>query len=126
VLKQSTNQATRFFVHSELKREFAPYIKNAMLLDFIAGGLAGFASVLVNNPIDVVKTIMQGMESHKYKGSLDCFSTVLRNEGVKGFYKGVAPRLIRVGLDVALTFTIFNQMNDMLIEYYVKSKGIKE
>ena len=69
---------------------------------------------------------MQGMEAEKYKGSMDCFSTVLRTEGVRGFYKGVTPRMFRVGLDVGLTFTIFNQMNDLFIGAYLKSKGIKE
>lgn len=126
VLKQSTNQATRFFVHSELKRELSPYLKSAVLLDFVAGVAAGIASVVVNNPIDVVKTIMQGMEAEKYKGSMDCFMSVMRNEGIKGFYKGVTPRMFRVGLDVGLTFTIFNQMNDVLIGFYLKSNGIKE
>ena len=69
---------------------------------------------------------MQGMEAEKYKGSLDCFSKVLKNEGPKGFYKGVTPRMFRVGLDVGLTFTIFNQMNDFFIGTYLRSKGIKE
>lgn len=69
---------------------------------------------------------MQGMEAEKYKNSMDCFTSVLRNEGFKGFYKGVTPRMWRVGLDVGLTFTIFNQMNDILIGFYLKSKGIKE
>jgi len=69
---------------------------------------------------------MQGMEAEKYKGSMDCFSSIMRNEGLKGFYKGVTPRMFRVGLDVGLTFTIFNQMNDVLIGSYLKFKGIKE
>jgi len=39
----------------------------------IAGGMAGAASVFANTPVDVIKTKMQGLDSHKYKGSFDCF-----------------------------------------------------
>ena len=113
-------------MHGELKRELTPYFKSTILVDFIAGVSAGICSVFVNNPIDVVKTNMQGMEAEKYKGNLDCFKTIARNEGFKGFYKGVTPRMCRVGLDVGLTFTIFNQMNDVIIGLYLKSKGIKD
>jgi len=34
-----------------------------------------------NTPIDVVKTRMQGLEAHKYKGTFDCFIQIARKEG---------------------------------------------
>lgn len=74
---------------------------------FLSGGLAGAASVYANTPVDVVKTNMQGLEAKKYKGAMDCFLTIFKNEGIRGLYKGTVPRLSRVVLDVALTFTLF-------------------
>jgi len=62
----------------------------------------------------VVKTRMQGLEAHKYKNSLDCALQVWKNEGFKGFYKGTTPRLGRVCLDVAITFTIYEQIMRMM------------
>ena len=50
---------------------------------------------------------MQGLEASKYKGPVDCFTSILKNEGIRGLYKGTVPRLSRVVLDVALTFTMF-------------------
>jgi len=38
----------------------------------ISGGVAGAASVFANTPVDVIKTVMQGLDAHKYKGTLDC------------------------------------------------------
>ena len=76
----------------------------------MAGGFAGFCSVMANNPVDVVKTNMQGEESAKYSGFIGCFTHILRTEGPMGFYKGVGPRLCRVILDVAITFAIYNQL----------------
>ena len=53
---------------------------------------------------------MQGLNAAKYKGFTDCFTTILKEEGVMGFYKGVGPRTARVVLDVALTFSIFGAL----------------
>jgi hypothetical protein len=78
---------------------------------------------MLNNPIDVVKTVMQGLESHKYNGSLDCAKKIMATEGIRGFYKGVVPRLARVTMDVGLTFAIFNSLKRTLIEFWAKRGG---
>ncbi len=78
------------------------------MVDLLAGGFAGFCSVMFNNPVDVIKTNLQGLDAAKYGGFAGAFTHILQNEGPMGFYKGVGPRLARVILDVALTFTIYN------------------
>lgn len=75
---------------------------------------------MVNNPIDVVKTVMQGLDAKKYNGPFDCARSIMATEGLIGFYKGVGPRLARVTLDVGLTFAIFNSLKRSLIEYWAK------
>ena len=45
-----------------------------MLVDFVAGGAAGFCSVIASQPADVMKTKMQGADGHMYKGVIDGFS----------------------------------------------------
>ena len=116
LLKQSSNQGVRFVVFEDTQKFLQQYIKVKMLCDFLSGGFAGFCSTMFNNPVDVVKTQMQGLDAHKYKGFGDCFMTILRNEGLRGFYKGITPRLARVILDVAITFTVFNQLKRMLVK----------
>lgn len=74
----------------------------------LAGGFAGFCSTIANNPVDVVKTKMQGLDAHRYSGFADCFAKTLAEAGPMGFYQGVGPRLLRVVADVALTFSIFH------------------
>lgn len=59
----------------------------------IAGTNSGIAVVLVGYPFDITKTRMQidgSKAGFKYKGPLDCFKTTLRNEGLRGLYKGTA------------------------------------
>lgn len=48
-------------------------------IENLLGGMsAGCFSTLGNNPFDVVKTKMQGVDASKYKGTVDCFVKVRR------------------------------------------------
>ena len=71
---------------------------------------------MFNNPIDVIKTNMQSLDA-AHGGFTGAFSHILRTEGPMGFYKGVGPRLARVILDVALTFTIYNQIKRLFMKF---------
>jgi len=91
VLKQSTNQGVRFLVFHEIRKkhsEWYPEKEFGMLKSAMAGATAGGASVLANNPLDVVKTQMQGLDAKKYKSSLDCARTILRNHGPMFLQRG--------------------------------------
>jgi predicted hydrocarbon binding protein len=45
-------------VFEETTKNLGEYVTYKPLCDFLAGGFAGFCSVMFNNPIDVVKTNM--------------------------------------------------------------------
>lgn len=109
-MKQSSNQGVRFVVFSDTKETLGKYIPYTVVVDLLSGGFAGFCSTMANNPVDVVKTKMQGIDSHKYNGFRDCFSQIYAKQGVRGFYMGIGPRLVRVVADVALTFAIFHSL----------------
>ncbi|KAL3426343.1 carrier protein ymc1 [Phlyctema vagabunda] len=73
------------------------------------GGLAGEALWLGSYPFDVVKSKMQSDgfgEKQKYKGMNDCFKQVWRLEGARGFWKGIAPTLLRAMPVSAGTFFV--------------------
>mmetsp|Transcript_39070 Transcript_39070/g.98199 ORF Transcript_39070/g.98199 Transcript_39070/m.98199 type:complete len:291 (+) Transcript_39070:82-954(+) len=111
IAKQATNQAVRFptqfyflkFMVGDDKEKQKNPIYNGL-----AGAVAGAVSVLVTMPQDTVKTRMQGEEAKKlYKGTVDCAMQIMKNEGPAFFYAGTWPRMIRVSLDVGITFCIF-------------------
>jgi solute carrier family 25 citrate transporter 1 len=121
ILKQSTNQAVRFPVQSFFMGVLVgdDKVKRANpLYNGFAGALAGGVSVLVTMPQDTVKTRMQGEDAKKlYKGTVDCFKTILRTEGPAFFFSGTLPRLVRVSLDVGITFTIFPLLGQLFDKY---------
>eukprot|EP00966_Prymnesium_polylepis_P285806 6602359-Prymnesium_polylepis.1 len=67
---------------------------------FAAGILTGCCGALVTNPLDLLKTRMQAQASgdnatvghqHGYAGVVDGVTRMLREEGVVGMYKVLAP-----------------------------------
>ena len=116
-MKQSSNQGVRFVVFEDTKKVLSNAIPIPVVVDLLSGAFAGFCSTMANNPVDVVKTKMQGIDAHKYTGFGDCFKQIYAKQGVAGFYMGVGPRLVRVILDVALTFAIFHKLKRTVKEY---------
>jgi len=111
IAKQATNQAVRFPVQFYALRAMVGDDKERQkdpIFNGIAGAFAGAVSVLVTMPQDTIKTRMQGEEAKQlYKGTMDCAMQILKNDGPAFFYAGTWPRMIRVSLDVGITFCIF-------------------
>lgn len=73
------------------------------------GGLAGEALWIASYPFDVVKSKMQSDgfgAQRKYAGMTDCFKQTWRGEGMRGFWKGLGPTLLRAMPVSAGTFTV--------------------
>ncbi|ROV93501.1 hypothetical protein VSDG_06830 [Cytospora chrysosperma] len=74
------------------------------------GGLAGEALWLASYPFDVVKSKMQtdgfGKDGQRYKTMRDCFAQTWRAEGMRGFWKGLGPTLLRAMPVSAGTFAV--------------------
>ena len=67
---------------------------------FLAGSFGGLLQCLVLVPADLVKCKMQVDHSVTgkrglYRGSLDCFSSVYNNEGMRGLYRGFGVTSVR-------------------------------
>lgn len=73
------------------------------------GGLAGEALWLASYPFDVVKSKMQtdgfGAQQ-RYRNMRDCFAQTFRAEGIRGFWKGIGPTLLRAMPVSAGTFAV--------------------
>ena len=77
-----------------------------------AAALAGATVCTATNPIWLVKTRMQLQHSGqpiKYVSSLDCLRTVIREEGVRGLYKGLAASYIGVA-ESTLQWVIYEHL----------------
>lgn len=73
------------------------------------GGLSGYALWLAIYPVDVVKSKLQtdSLSRPAYRSSMDVVSDVFRRTGVKGFYKGFVPTILRAAPANGATFAAF-------------------
>ena len=117
MLKEGSNHAIRFPLFCGLQRLFNPYFNNNVVRDLVTGSMTGILCVCLNQPIDVVKTNLQGLNSNKYNGARDCARQIIHKEGFWGLYKGYRPRMARVAIEVGVTFASYNLIKDLVLSY---------
>ena len=63
-----------------------------LMRGFVCGTISGWAQVFVMQPFEIIKVrlVNQSLFNPEYKGIVDCFKRILKEEGVKSFYKGTA------------------------------------
>ena len=84
----------------------------------ICGGISGIVSSSLTFPIDVIRRRMQlsGMYC-KISGSqtaIEIASTLYTEQGARGFYRGLAPELLKVIPMVSITFGSFERLKHIL------------
>ncbi len=60
-----------------------------------AGGMAGIFNWCVALPIDVGKSRYQTAPEGKYTGLLEVYKELVQKDGIRAFYKGATPVLLR-------------------------------
>lgn len=85
---------------------------------FAAGGLGGFFYWLLAQPADVIKSQLQvdavDPAKRTYRGWLDCARRILRDEGPRGFLRGLSPSMTRSIPANATGFLVFELTKDLL------------
>jgi len=108
--------------------------------NFISGGVAGVLSKCVTMPLDNMRKVMQvnGEIAKRYKDVyaieiqennstrfFSCMKNMYRSEGIKGFYKGIKPSLLKSTYGTALTFFLLGECHSVC-RWYNKQKKLKE
>ncbi|KAL1560247.1 Mitochondrial arginine transporter bac1 [Salvia divinorum] len=86
--------------------------------EYVAGMLAGVATVIVGHPFDTVKVKLQKHNTEangiKYKNGLHCTTRILKMEGVKGLYRGATSSFVGMAFESSLAFGIYSQSKHFL------------
>lgn len=80
----------------------------------IAASCATVASTLVGYPFDTLKTKMQ---VGNYKSSLECITSTLSKEGIRGLYYGAVPVFISTSFFRSITFSIYHNSKVWLSQF---------
>ncbi|KAH8549359.1 mitochondrial carrier domain-containing protein [Umbelopsis sp. PMI_123] len=75
------------------------------------GALSGYAMWGMMYPLDIIKSKLQtdslDVSKRQYRSAIDCARQVLATEGVKGFFRGFGPCMLRAAPVNAVTFLGF-------------------
>ncbi|ODV73766.1 mitochondrial carrier, partial [Cyberlindnera jadinii NRRL Y-1542] len=115
LLRQCTNSAVRFGTYTWLRSLFGHSGEMNTYLTFTIGVTSSVVVVAVTQPIDVIKTRMQSRETfYLYKNSLNCAYRIFVEEGVKAFWAGWFPRLLKVGTSGGVAFTVYQHVENQI------------
>lgn len=89
------SRSAYFYAYQRSKHALGPYLPEGSPLNALMSGLlAGIVGNTLTNPIWMVRTRMQllvdaAAGQRVYRGYGDAISTIFREEGIKGFYRGL-------------------------------------
>ncbi|XP_004932532.1 mitochondrial glycine transporter B isoform X1 [Bombyx mori] len=81
----------------------------ASAIHFSCGIVAGIAASLATNPADVLKTKMQ-LYPDKFPNAFSAAVYIHQTYGIKGYFKGAVPRMLRRTLMAAMAWTVFEEI----------------
>ncbi|KAG8678666.1 Mitochondrial succinate-fumarate transporter [Ceratobasidium sp. 394] len=85
-----------------------------MVIGLISGAMGPFS----NAPIDTIKTRLQKSPSQPGQSALSRITAIAgdmwKQEGVRSFYKGITPRVLRVAPGQAVVFAVYERVRKLI------------
>ena len=74
------------------------------LQNFVASIAGASASLIVSAPLDVIKTRIQNRNFENPESGFKIVSSMMKNEGITSFFKGLTPKLLMTGPKLVFSF----------------------
>ncbi|XP_054564015.1 mitochondrial glycine transporter isoform X2 [Eptesicus fuscus] len=97
------NQTKTIVPHDQLDAALIPVV------NFSCGIFAGILASLVTQPADVIKTHMQ-LSPVKFRWIGQAVTVIFKDHGLRGFFRGGVPRVLRRTLMAAMAWTVYEEM----------------
>ncbi|KJZ77423.1 hypothetical protein HIM_03147 [Hirsutella minnesotensis 3608] len=109
-----------FMVYESVRTYFTPEGEQnpSAVRKLLAGAISGAVAQTCTYPFDVLRrrfqiNTMSGM-GYQYKSITDAIRVIVRQEGVRGLYKGIVPNLLKVAPSMASSWLSFEMTRDFL------------
>ena len=122
-LRQGTNQAANFTAYTELKeilqqRQDDPSAPLPSWQTSIIGLISGAVGPFSNAPIDTIKTRLQRTPAEPGQTAMGRIKVIAsqmwKQEGIRAFWMGITPRVMRVAPGQAVTFAVYEYLKRVL------------
>ncbi|CAK8541755.1 unnamed protein product [Lathyrus sativus] len=106
-----TYECYKNLLHSVLGENHRAKASSDVLVHFVSGGMSGMTAASALYPLDLVRTRLAAQRNViYYNGMSHAFSTICREEGFFGMYKGLGATLLGVGPSIALSFSVYESL----------------
>ncbi|KTW28094.1 hypothetical protein T552_01955 [Pneumocystis carinii B80] len=98
------------------------YTKATWLQNFVASIAGAVASLTISAPLDVIKTRIQNQNFDHPRSGLSILKSMIKNEGIFSFFKGLTPKILTVGPKLVFSFTLAQSLTPMFDTFFSTSK----
>ncbi|XP_049603265.1 mitochondrial adenyl nucleotide antiporter SLC25A24 isoform X2 [Syngnathus scovelli] len=124
VLKIAPETAIKFMAYEQFKKLLSSEgEKIETHKRFMSGSLAGATAQTAIYPMEVLKTRLTLRKTGQYSGMFDCAKTILKNEGVKAFYKGYVPNLLGIIPYAGIDLAVYETLKNAWLAYHTKDSA---
>uniref|UniRef100_A0A674PL43 Solute carrier family 25 member 24 n=1 Tax=Takifugu rubripes TaxID=31033 RepID=A0A674PL43_TAKRU len=121
VLKIAPETAIKFMAYEQYKKLLSSEPGKVRTHErFMAGSLAGATAQTAIYPMEVLKTRLTLRKTGQYSGMFDCAKKILKNEGVKAFYKGYIPNILGIIPYAGIDLAIYESLKNLWLSKYAK------
>lgn len=112
--------AIQFTVYEQVKRFMNPRQEYSPTTHIAAGAVAGAVAAAVTTPLDVAKTILQtrgtsqDADIRNVRGMMDAFKVIWNRDGLKGFGRGLTPRVLTIMPSTALCWLSYEFFSELI------------
>lgn len=105
--------AAQFMAYESLSKVMNPSSQYDPVTHCVAGGLAGGFAAALTTPLDVIKTLLQtrgtstDAEIRNARGLVAAASIINRRDGLRGFFRGMKPRIITTMPSTAICWSAY-------------------
>ncbi|XP_073752316.1 mitochondrial adenyl nucleotide antiporter SLC25A24-like isoform X2 [Callorhinus ursinus] len=122
LLHPATNidETAHFWKHSTCKKWLSFDGANVGIIErFISGSFAGATAQTCIYPMEVLKTRLALGKTGEYSGFIDCGQKLLKQEGVRTFFKGYIPNLLGILPYAGIDFAVYELLKNYWLEHHV-------
>ncbi|ESR38845.1 Folate transporter 1 [Citrus sinensis] len=130
VLGSTLSWGLYFFFYGRAKQRYSKNGKEKLNTGhhLASSAEAGALVCLCTNPVWLVKTRLQLQtplhQTRLYSGLYDALTTIMKEEGWSGLYKGIVPSLFLQVSHGAIQFTVYEELRKVIVDF--KSKRRKQ
>jgi len=116
ILKDAPFAGLHYSFMNVTKKYLKPLQLSQVANTMTSGIIAGMVATAITHPLEIVRTAVQAEPSnskrYQNQGVVQIMTHLWNQEGMKGFARGLAPRLIKKPLANAMAFTLFESFSN--------------